>query len=789
LQALVRSPPLRRAARSVRRAARYIRERTRRCEGLPGGLDFDTLDALCREHGRRGLKRCVHVRLSVWKPRGAYRLELLTEAGTRWSLIFKDECYWSALLIPMLEGLPASPGPPEAVVYRMQHPFLSPFLPDLFWFREIEPGRHFQYLLEDLSGTYAELRPGTPHHLKARGLVQIHQALNKTLADHPPDALIRYDSRYSERLLECAAGNLAAYRTLTADATVETLMHRWGEVTSLHQRDEFHEDGLRAPIHGDFVMRNLLAHRHDHHQLKVLDWEWAGIGLPHADLAALAMSLPREHRAALVQAYVEEDRRLEAEQHWRLFHWCQLQRALFDATRLARKQLASPRRLPLLRRATRRSAAVALDAIDRLSTGQGSGKVGLGITARSTGPIQKGGTAGARSRPGDGAHSRDLRSHGAEVLRLLATRSARLRRVARYVRGRSRPSEGLPRGLEFEILDGLCQEHGRGRLRRCVHSRLSGWKSRGTFGTYRLELLTESGTSWRLIFKDECYRPEFAPALQGLPVSPGPPEAIVYQMRDSTLSPFLPRLFWLRELEPGRHFQYLLEDLAGAYAELPRGAVYSMKAARALGLLQVQQALRKTFVGEYPDGLIRYDRSYSERLFEYAGRNLADYLALTADIAVATLRDRWHEVGSVHQLDEFYDDDLRVPIHGDFAIHNVLAHRHDESRLKVLDWEWAGIRLPHADLAALIKYVRKEDQPALLQAFMEQHPGLDAERHRRLLDWCQLERWLFNAAFLAKQQLLSERRVPWLTNKISDSAGAVLVAAQRLGASQTRTAA
>jgi thiamine kinase-like enzyme len=214
-----------------------------------------------------------------------------------------------------------------------------------------------------------------------------------------------------------------------------------------------------------------------------------------------------------------------------------------------------------------------------------------------------------------------------------------------------------------------------------------------------------------------------------------------------------------------------------------------MKAARGLVLLQVQQALRKAFVGEHPEGLIRYDRRYSERLLDYAGRNLTDYLALTANTAVARLRDRWHDIGSVHQLDEFYDNDLRAPIHGDFAIHNVLPHRRDESQLKVLDWEWAGIGLPHADLAALIKYVRQEDQPTLLQAFMEQHPRLDAEQHRRLLHWCQLERWLFHAAFLARQQLLLERPVPWLTRKVTDSAAAALAAAEWLGARRAGAAA
>ncbi len=375
------------------------------------------------------------------------------------------------------------------------------------------------------------------------------------------------------------------------------------------------------------------------------------------------------------------------------------------------------------------------------------------------------------------------------MLRSLALRSPALRRVARYVRDRTRRCDGLPGGLDFETLDALCREHGRGGLKRCAHLRLSGWKSGGVCGTYRLELRTEAGASWRLIFKDECYRAELSPALQGLPISPGPPEAVVYRMQQPFLAPFLPQLFWFREIEPGRHFQYLLEDLAASYAERHRGTLYSLKAARGLALVQVQRALRKTFVGKHADGLIRYDRRYSERLLEYAGTNLADYLALIADSAVATLLDRWHDVAAVHQRDEFYDDGLRAPIHGDFAVHNVLAHRHDKSQLKVLDWEWAGIGLPHADLAALIKSVRREDHPALLQAFMEQDRSLDAEQHRRLFHWCLLERRLFHAAFAARQQLLSQRRVPWLTRKITDSAGAALAAAEWLGARRTGVAA
>jgi thiamine kinase-like enzyme len=102
------------------------------------------------------------------------------------------------------------------------------------------------------------------------------------------------------------------------------------------------------------------------------------------------------------------------------------------------------------------------------------------------------------------------------------------------------------------------------------------------------------------------------------------------------------------------------------------------------------------------------------------------------------------------------------------------------TQLKVVDWEWAGVGLPHADLAALVKSVRREAHPALLQVFAEKDRGLEAEQHWRLFHWCQLERRLLNATFLAKQQLISARRMSWLQAEIPRAAGDVLAAAEWL---------
>ena len=359
-----------------------------------------------------------------------------------------------------------------------------------------------------------------------------------------------------------------------------------------------------------------------------------------------------------------------------------------------------------------------------------------------------------------------------------------VRRVARQIVHRPRPIEGWPPGLTFETLDTVCREHGRGGVKGCVHLHLSGWKGRGA---YRLVLNTEAGTSWPLIFKDECYRPEFIAALEGLPVSPGPPEAMLYRIRNTALSRFLPELIWFREVVSGCHFQYLLEDLAETYAILRPQSPDHIQATRAL--LQLHKALRETFALKDPDGLICYDRQYSERLLDYAAGNLADYVARTADRAVVALLDRWREVASMHQRDEFYEDDLRVPIHGDYSNSNIHVHREDDGQLKVVDWEWAGVGLPHADLAALVKSECREDHSALLQVFLENDRRLDPEQHQRLFHWCQLERRLLDAAFLAKQQLVSARRVSWLQGEIGCAAGDVLAAVKRLAAASHNRAA
>ena len=367
--------------------------------------------------------------------------------------------------------------------------------------------------------------------------------------------------------------------------------------------------------------------------------------------------------------------------------------------------------------------------------------------------------------------------------------SAVRRPVIRLVRSLRRHAfgppavEGVPPGLPLEVLDALCLEHLGQRLARCSHLHLSSWKPRGT---YRLQITTHGGRAWRLIFKDELYATDLIPALGDLPILPGPPEFAIYGLEEPRLERFLPKVYWRREVEAGRHFQYVMEDLDGAFERMRKERRQLVLAARAL--LQFQEALKGAFERTPHPYLIRYDETWSLRLIDYVARGLDAYRAGRQVSSVDELCRSWQRVARVHGRDEFHEPGLYGPIHGDYNRSNVHLQAREQVLAKVVDWEWAGIGLPHADLAALLKLVGPEDEAALLDVFIAGNPGLDAEAHWRTFRWCQLERRLMDAGFLARQQMASPRRVRWLEGYIDRAAADALQAVRRLEAAPGRPA-
>lgn len=342
--------------------------------------------------------------------------------------------------------------------------------------------------------------------------------------------------------------------------------------------------------------------------------------------------------------------------------------------------------------------------------------------------------------------------------------------------------DGLPPGVPLETLEALCRQHLGASYRHATHVRLSSWKPRGT---YRLELATETGARWRVIFRDESCALADNPALRALPVTAGPPEFAVYQRRRPALARFLPDLYWSHEVERGIRFQYLMADLGDPFEPITADGPDLRLAVAAL--LQLQAALREAFAHGGHRYLAVYDRQYSEDLLDYARRSLEAYRAGRPEPAVDELCRSWQRVVRVHQREEFYQHRLAVPIHGDYRPSNLHLDMRDRTQLKVVGWEWAGIGVPHADLASLLKGLDPAAERTALEMFAQAHGELDAGEHLRLLRWCQLERRLLDAGFVARQQMAAGQ-LPRVDHLVADAAADVLRSTEQLEAAPRRLA-
>lgn len=346
--------------------------------------------------------------------------------------------------------------------------------------------------------------------------------------------------------------------------------------------------------------------------------------------------------------------------------------------------------------------------------------------------------------------------------------------VYRY-RVRHQTVAGPPQGVELETLNALCLDHFGEALRRVSHVHISGWKS---FGAFRLLMETEKGRRWSLVYKNAMYDPAYIPALKGLPVLPGPPEYVVYNHGQGPLARYLPRVYRCLEVVPGRHYQYLLQDTLGEYRRVQYDSTDILRAAAELPHLHRAMSEWSLLIDQ--DHLLRFGRQFSADLLGYARQSLERYVRETANGLVSEVCQLWPQISELHQRNEFYEFQTAHPIHGDYNTANIHLHARDVSRIKVVDWEWAGLGVAHADLVSLLKRVDAETERRALTNFCWQYYQLSLDDHTRLYRWCRLERGLLDAAFLAKQQMESPRKIDWIPGYIETATRQVLQAYQAL---------
>lgn len=311
-------------------------------EGMPAGVPADVVTQIVVRETNVEPSHIRYEHLSSWKHAGAYRLLVDTTVGSM-SIVFKDAQY-SPEHIAALEGLPVRPGAPELLVYSGTIGSLASWTPRAIWWHEATPHLRYQYILEDLAADYRSAESGKDLVTLCARLPKLHDDL--TAAFGRDNRLQCYDDAFSEKLLAYAAEVMERYGGVvrSADPAVRRLLRRWRGMEQ-HYRivmdDAFERLSMR-PVHGDLNPSNVLIARDGSADLRLIDWEWAGLGLPHSDLASvLKRASPRLERRAL-RAYRCHARHAEPyADFWRTYVWCKLQRGLFDASFLAKQRLDS----------------------------------------------------------------------------------------------------------------------------------------------------------------------------------------------------------------------------------------------------------------------------------------------------------------------------------------------------------------------------------------------------------------------------------------------------------------
>lgn len=330
----------------VKRIGRALAKRTARGQlekGVPDGVRSDFLADLCREQTGAALRETSFRHLSGWKAAGAYRLYLKMAGGKEWTVIYKNDLF-DAALTPALSGLPSWPGPPEYAVYGHCDSPLAEYLPEVYGCWQQAPGRHYEYLLEDLRTEYRRVKDGEDHKRVADTLPAFRSALSQWYNDVQPAEFLDYDRTFWEALEEYLEKNITRYAAGKGSEPLAQLVSVWPTLKRVRLDDEFHRPQQRAAVHGDLNFSNIHLSRNEPARMKVVDWEWAGMGLPHADLAALLKESPEERERDVVESYAAQNNGLTAQQHWRLYRWCKIERGLLDIAFLAVQDLDSDAR-------------------------------------------------------------------------------------------------------------------------------------------------------------------------------------------------------------------------------------------------------------------------------------------------------------------------------------------------------------------------------------------------------------------------------------------------------------
>lgn len=223
-----------------------------------------------------------------------------------------------------------------------------------------------------------------------------------------------------------------------------------------------------------------------------------------------------------------------------------------------------------------------------------------------------------------------------------------------------------------------------------------------------------------------------------------------------------PEVYFYEQITRDVHYRFMLEDLNLAHRTLYKkndklSFVYAMP--------YVHSALQ-VWVERNGDGeLIKFDNEFALEIEAYAREGVRQYVQKTGSPTGKELEDKWDHVSRILSDGEILSMRKPVPIHGDYHSGNMFQNIKDASKIKLIDWEWAGVGVPHADLASLLKKPEPGVDDAAIRIFADNDKTLNINQHRELLNWSRLQRNALDAGILTMQFAGPGSSSAWLRDR------------------------
>jgi hypothetical protein len=320
--------------------------------------------------------------------------------------------------------------------------------------------------------------------------------------------------------------------------------------------------------------------------------------------------------------------------------------------------------------------------------------------------------------------------------------------LKKRIRGQRTATAGAPPGLSRGQIDELCIDKLGAPAEQVSHLQISAWR-KSTTGAFRVEVATSGGDQWSFYYKNSVLTREETPGLAGLPQVPGS-EFTIYATATDRLAGYLAEAYSLTEIEPGVRFRLILEDL-----RVEGGFKVSVSDRDVLTAVQalpgVHQALSE-WAEQRDATLFEYDRRFSTDLRGITRRALERWNEEKPTRSVATLLSNWPVLERIHSDNAIFDPRIQNPVHGDANRANVLVPANGAAgAVKLVDWEWAGWRAPHFDLASLTKGRSRALQEQAVALFAASDTSLSLGDHRALSLWALLDLRLLDASYVVAQ--------------------------------------